>query len=356
MNDIVASCQAATLDAIEQSPGVAAICKVANSDSGGLFAAKWNFDHCRIRTGALGHAILACRTAGNSMITRHAEDGCIRRRATVGATTFIAASSVYDWRSDGRSQSWHVYVRPDALDRAARELGCTSHPPIRDFFAEQDPWLKGYFQMLASEFEVAADAGHPLDALFLSQTEHVLVHHLLRCHSDTGGQGAHCLRVVNPLRTPVMRRVQEYIDANLARRIRLGDLTGIAHLSSGHFMRAFRVSTGTTPYQYVIEQRLSKARLLLRSTDVPISRIATECGFASPSHLCSKFRGRTAASPSEYRASVRGASHLSLPSAKALSFSAAAAARPPSIAINPPRVADPIVARNGTSRALFRRP
>ena len=359
MNDIVPPCQAATLDAIEQSPGVTAICKVANSDRGGLFAAKWHFDHCRIRTGALGHAILACRTAGNAMITRRAEDGCLRRRATVGATTFIAASSVYDWWSDGRSQSWHVYLRPDAFDRAARELGCSWGPPIREFFAGHDPWLKGYFQMLASEFEVAAEASHPLDALFLSQTEHVLVHHLLRCHSDTGGQcvhGLHDEHGVNPLRTPVMRRVQEYIDANLARRIRLGDLTGIAHLSSGHFMRAFRASTGTTPYQYVLEQRLAKARMLLQSTDVSIVRIATECGFASPSHLCSKFRGRTGASPSQYRASVRGASHLSLPRAKTVSFAAASVARPPNVAVNPPRASDPIVARSGASRTFFRYP
>ncbi|HJU23523.1 MAG TPA: AraC family transcriptional regulator [Casimicrobiaceae bacterium] len=357
MNDVVPPCQAATLDAIEQSPGVTAICKVANSDCGGLFAAKWNLDQCRIRTGALGHAILACRTAGNAMITRRAEDGCIRRRATVGATTFIAASSVYDWLSDGRSQSWHVYVRPDVLDRAARELGCTSRPRVREFFAEQDPWLKGYFQMLASEFEVAAEAGHALDALFLSQTEHVLVHHLLQCHSD--GQCAHDLhdgRGVNPLRTPVMRRVQEYIDANLARRIRLGDLTGIAHLSSGHFMRAFRASTGTTPYQYVLEQRLAKARLLLQSTDVSISRVATECGFASPSHLCSKFRGRTGASPSEYRASVRGAAHLLLPRAKTVPFPGVSLTSTQTVAVNPPRASDPIVARNGTSRTFFRYP
>lgn len=357
MNDIVPPCQAATLRAIEQSPGVTAICKVANSDRGGLFAAKWNFDHCRIRTGSLGHAILACRTAGNSMITRRAEDSCIRRRASVGATTYIAASSVYEWWSDGQSQSWHVYVRPDALDHGARELGCTSRPRIREFFAEQDPWLKGYFQMLASEFGVAAEAGDPLDALFLSQTEHVLVHHLLRCHSDAEGDCAHGLhdeRGVNPLRAPVMRRVQEYIDANLARRIRLGDLTDIAHLSSGHFMRAFRASTGTTPYQYVLEQRLTKARLLLRSTDVSISRVAAECGFASPSHLCSKFRGRTGTSPSEYRVSVRGgASHSSPLRTNAVSL---AAARPANVVVNPPRASDPIVARSGASRTFSRYP
>jgi AraC family transcriptional regulator len=105
------------------------------------------------------------------------------------------------------------------------------------------------------------------------------------------------------LRSVTLTRVQDYIGANLANNIALPDLAAIAYMSTGHFLRAFRAALGTTPYHYVLEQRLRRACSLLRTTTLPVSCIARDCGFKTPSQLSSKFRARVGASPSQYRAS-----------------------------------------------------
>jgi AraC family transcriptional regulator len=181
-------------------------------------------------------------------------------------------------------------------------------PRIRELFAVEDPWLKSFFQMLISEFELSAEKEQRGDALFVTQAEHLLIHHLWRRHSDATGRDSGALtrpQGVNPLRSVTLKRVQEYIAANLSRDLALPDLATIACMSIGHFLRAFRAASGITPHRYVIEQRLHRASSLLRTTTLPVSRIATECGFKTPSHLSSRFRSCMGASPSQYRASSK---------------------------------------------------
>jgi carbamoyltransferase len=103
----------------------------------------------------------------------------------------------------------------------------TSAPRINDMFAVEDPWLKGYFQMLSSEFEPFAERAQPADTLFVSHAEYLLIHHLLRAHSNAAQRDMSALRRprgVSALRSVALTRVQDYIAANLAGNIALTDL------------------------------------------------------------------------------------------------------------------------------------
>ena len=294
-----------TSRAIEQSPGTQCIYSVPYSDGRALFAAKWKFDSARVASGNLTHGILACRTSGTATLTRHSKGSCSRRRPTLGSVTYVAPDTPAWFSGDGACEVCHVYLPRDALQRFAdNDLTTGSVPRIDDLFAVEDPWLKGFFQMLVSEFERFSNGEHQADVLFITQAEHLLIHHLLRWHSEAAPKELTPLcpaQSVNPLRWVTLKRVQEYIAANLAEEIALPDLAKIACMSTGHFLRAFRAALGTTPYHYVLEERLRKASTLLRTTTLPISRIATECGFKTPSHLSSKFRSRIGSSPSRYR-------------------------------------------------------
>jgi AraC-like DNA-binding protein len=295
---------------IEQSAGVQSIYRVPNVDGSAIFAAKWKLDYAQVASGNLTHAILACRTSGTATITRRSKGSCIHRRPVIGSVTYVAMDTPALFSGDGSCEVCHIYLSQDALQCFAEtDMTGASVPRISDLLAVEDPWLKGYFQMLASEFELFAGSEQRADALFVTQAEHLLIHHLLRCHSDAAPReltALHRPRGVNPLRSVTLKRVQEYIAANLAGHIALPDLARLACMSIGHFLRAFRAALGTTPYHYVLEQRLRRASSLLRTTTLPISRIATECGFKTPSHLSSKFRARVGASPSRYRASSQG--------------------------------------------------
>jgi AraC-like DNA-binding protein len=103
----------------------------------------------------------------------------------------------------------------------------------------------------------------------------------------------------------VLRRVLEYIDANLEKKLHLAGLATLASLSHGFFVRAFRQSVGETPHRYLLCRRLEKALELLAQTETPLVEIALETGFADQSHFSRRFREYFDASPCAFRRAKR---------------------------------------------------
>jgi AraC family transcriptional regulator len=75
----------------------------------------------------------------------------------------------------------------------------------------------------------------------------------------------------------------------------------VVGVSRYYFVRLFKNSTGLTPYQYLIECRLEKAKDLLINTQLPISNIAHLSGFATHSHLTKVFQKHLSITPKIYR-------------------------------------------------------
>ena len=102
------------------------------------------------------------------------------------------------------------------------------------------------------------------------------------------------------LASNILRRIDDWIETNLDRTIRLDELAMLANLSEFHFHRMFRLSRGVAPHAWVMERRVDRARILLQS-DRPIAEIAVACGFSSQSHLTRVFRHQTGRTPANYR-------------------------------------------------------
>jgi transcriptional regulator GlxA family with amidase domain len=83
----------------------------------------------------------------------------------------------------------------------------------------------------------------------------------------------------------------------------LAELARECGVSVSHFTRAFRHSTGVSPHQWLLAQRISKARSLIAGATLNMSEIALECGFSSQSHLSAAFTASLGISPREYRRS-----------------------------------------------------
>jgi AraC family transcriptional regulator len=77
----------------------------------------------------------------------------------------------------------------------------------------------------------------------------------------------------------------DYINDHLDQDLGLEKLAAIAQLSQYHFSRIFKHSTGMSPHQYVIQQRVERAKLLLREKKMGICEVAIVCGFTHQSHL-----------------------------------------------------------------------
>lgn len=103
----------------------------------------------------------------------------------------------------------------------------------------------------------------------------------------------------------VVRLLREHIYENMSEPMTLAELAEMAGVTPHMFLMAFRTEFGTTPAQYIIEQRLRRAQWLLSNTDIDITRIAMDTGFASHSHLTSTFKKRTGQTPREFRREYR---------------------------------------------------
>ncbi|MGB0561454.1 MAG: helix-turn-helix domain-containing protein [Spirulinaceae cyanobacterium] len=93
-----------------------------------------------------------------------------------------------------------------------------------------------------------------------------------------------------------------YIQAHLAEEIHLADIAQLIGMSQYYFCRLFRQSVGVSPYKYVIQQRVERARTFLQQfQEMKIADIALDCGFANQSHLCKHFRKLLGTTPKRYR-------------------------------------------------------
>ncbi|MEE7464118.1 AraC family transcriptional regulator [Methylobacterium fujisawaense] len=92
-------------------------------------------------------------------------------------------------------------------------------------------------------------------------------------------------------------RACAYIREHLDREITVSALAGIVGLSEGYFIRAFRQTTGVTPYQYIMRERVGRAEALIRSGAGSMAEVAARSGFTSASAMSRTFRKLVGRSP-----------------------------------------------------------
>lgn len=134
----------------------------------------------------------------------------------------------------------------------------------------------------------------------------------LLVHSASTAMAAALIRQLSPQASAVLekprpglsperkRRVLEYIDAHLAEPITLEDLAQVASMSPHHLIRSFKAAVGVTPFRWLLQERIRRAKLLLAAA-MPLSEVAYACGFSSQSHFATAFKAETGLTPSEWR-------------------------------------------------------
>lgn len=123
--------------------------------------------------------------------------------------------------------------------------------------------------------------------------------HVLRSYSPL----ARCpsLALNGGLPPLLWKRVNDYIQANIADTLTLEKLADVCKLSPSHFARAFKKTTGQTSHQYVLSSRIIRAGELIKKTDTPLHIIAMNTGFSSQSHMTSVMRKQWGTTPAEHR-------------------------------------------------------
>ena len=92
-----------------------------------------------------------------------------------------------------------------------------------------------------------------------------------------------------------------YIGANYSADIRISELAAIEHLSVSRFNFLFKEQTGMPPTKFILRLRMSSAKELLISTDLPIKQIGIMCGYADPHFFSKTFKSFFGVGPAEFR-------------------------------------------------------
>ncbi len=98
-----------------------------------------------------------------------------------------------------------------------------------------------------------------------------------------------------------IEEVLTYISMHIEQSLSVEDLARRANLSPYYFSRLFKQSTGFSPHEYMLNHRVANAKYLLRTTDFPIKKVASCCGFSTASSFCTNFKKRVGSSPLQYR-------------------------------------------------------
>jgi AraC family transcriptional regulator len=138
--------------------------------------------------------------------------------------------------------------------------------------------------------------------LYIDSLANVLAVHLLRQYAAAK---PHLQIYEGGLSQLQLVRVLDYINERLDRKIELTDLAQLLGISQFHFSHLFKQAIGVSPYQYLIQQRIERAKQLLQQLDRSIMDVALDCGFNSHSHLSKQFRQFTGMTPKAYRVSFR---------------------------------------------------
>ncbi len=181
---------------------------------------------------------------------------------------------------------------------------------LRPCMAHRDEFL--YYTV--AQMARLATAEDDLAAMMAERLQWMLRQHLFRDYrlGDRGlgdgrlgghARGEPARRAELDARTA--QRLADHIDGMLDRRITLAELAAIAQFSVHQLLIAFRAHFGTTPAQYVLAQRLRRARWLLLNTGQEIGEIALATGFASHSHLSAAFKRQAGISPRQFREGLR---------------------------------------------------
>jgi AraC family transcriptional regulator len=162
-------------------------------------------------------------------------------------------------------------------------------------FRIRDPQLEAIGMMLQAELKQENLGGR----LYVESLANVLAVHLLRQYAATKPRFT---IYEGGLPKRQLLQVVEYINEHLDQDIKLADLAALLGMSQFHFSHLFKQAMGMAPYQYLLQQRVERAKQLLQQTDRSIMDIAFLCGFNSHSHLSKQFRQLTGITPTAYRA------------------------------------------------------
>jgi AraC family transcriptional regulator len=224
-----------------------------------------------------------------------ADDGPFRlHRILPGQVSFFPAGAIFSSRTRAAGRFYTVSLTPQFMLNHALAPDATAPPRFVPQRGILDPMIKALCDRIRDEVNVGQSGGrHYVETLAHALAAHVVRHYTHTQPAEGPPTGA--------LAPNQLRRALEYIREHLAEDLPLASISRAAGLSPFHFARRFKLATGLAPHQYLIHQRVERARHLLAHSATSLVEVAQQCGFCDQSHLTHHFRRIVGMTPRRFR-------------------------------------------------------
>lgn len=166
-----------------------------------------------------------------------------------------AGTELWGWAT-GDVDFLRLELHPDAVRAAGEGAERSGMGELRPQVQLDDPVLWHLACVLRADMAMGCPGGQVLR----DGVQSLIAHHLTAARPT---DGCHSDLISRPLSSARLRTVRDFVRANLHRDLRLAEMAAASGLSTHHFARAFKATTGVPPYRYVLEERLSMACKLL---------------------------------------------------------------------------------------------
>jgi AraC family transcriptional regulator len=186
-------------------------------------------------------------------------------------------------------------IEPTLLQQVGQDWINPDRIELRpQFMSKRDDLIQSIFATLSAELATGGIGSN----LLVDSLKTALVIHLLRNYCTTSPRLS---SYADGLSDAKLILIKDYINTHLDLDLKLTELSSIAQISTYHFLRLFKKSVGMTPHQYILQQRIDRAKYLLKSSNLDISEIAFMVGFCDSSHLTRCFKNSLGKTPSQWR-------------------------------------------------------
>lgn len=190
----------------------------------------------------------------------------------------------------------YLHLSPRILyENAQRVINCNPDDiELPSKFGFKDPLML----QLGLSIKQELGGGNFFGNLFVETAANLLAVHLLQHYCvikypvKDFPQSAKNMRAI--------QKAKDYIHDHLDEDLSLEKIAKVTSMSSFHFARLFKEYTGSAPHQYVVSERIKKAKILLSTTKIAINRIALEIGY-TPNHFSQLFKRVVKVTPATYR-------------------------------------------------------
>jgi AraC family transcriptional regulator len=243
---------------------------------------------------AVSDCLMVLHRGGPVDITYNLGGRAVARHIPKGGVFFLPAGQECDVSLRGALDSTHIYLRSELF--ADEENGDRSRiDGLAPLLGERDAVL----EHLATAIGDTISESLPASSLFVDPIAKAIANRFVALNYHKPAPDL--VHRANRLTRNQLQRIRDFVEAHLDTDIRLNMMAGICGLSTEYFLRVFKASFGISPYQYVLNLRVERAKTLLGDAEHSLAEIALQCGFSHQEHMTRMFRRFTGVTPGRYR-------------------------------------------------------